>query len=459
MTIRPLISLQVSYTSTTPTGFVTSGVWTGFPNEWQVTFTVTTQPHGFYDFTYNGFYDGTHVETGQWIGIDTGDTVLITSIISQSGSSVTAIVRDVDEYNINKSQIGQGLPTLGGGFIFELGDLGQPMIDPGIISVLAPTAHLDIISRFAYIVNPQPARNWLDANANEDFDIGATATSGNAMALGHAAIASDTNAIAIGSSAQAAGQNSIAIGDGIIVTDDNVIAFGNNNEIKLYIDADGYVGLGLTDPSERLELFSSAADNYLKLTSDVATDGVLIGLADGSNDLRIANLETADLALETGGFERIRIDSNEFISFMHGEFNSPGDAEYKFALLRATNPSTVSGQQIWLTLPNSQELTMPDETVWIFDVEILGKEQGGTISAGYKNTGMVRRGSGAATIEFVGSPYQTLIAESVSAFGWETGLSADPATGSLRIYGLVSAYSGPNNVNWLAMVKITEINF
>ena len=145
---QPIISLPISYTSTTPTGFVTSGVWTGFPNEWQVTFTVTTQLHGFFDSPYNGFYDGTHVEVGDWVAINSGVTVQITNIISQSGSLVTAVVSDVNQYNINKSNIGEGLPGLGSGFIFKVRN-NHPMIDPGVISQLAPIEYNDIVSRFA----------------------------------------------------------------------------------------------------------------------------------------------------------------------------------------------------------------------------------------------------------------------------------------------------------------------
>lgn len=462
MSIKPPISLQASYGSVSANSTVSgSPVWNGFPNAWEVELTITTQLHGYYVSGFNGFYDGTHVQAGDWLGIDSGDSVQITQIVSATGSTVRARVRDVDEYNIHKSFSGQGMPAIGSGFIFRQDDEGYPVIDPGVTSNLAPQQYLDIISRFQYTTSAAAANNWLYANNGFDFDTAPTAVSGNAIALGNAAEATEADSIAIGSSARVSGQNSFVIGNDIQLNQDNSFALGNDGVVKLFADASGNIGIGTTDPKAELDIFNpSATSSEIQLTTTLtgtsADSGTVLGVPDGSIDFRIANQENAKIRLETGGFERFQIDTNGFVTFMHGDFATSGDAGYKFAVLKGT--TTGSGAQTWLTFPDSTELDMPDETAWTFEIDLLGKKQAGTTAAAYRFKGVLIKATGDGTVQFVESPMEELMGESVSAFGWEGGVSADPSTGALRVFGKVSGTAAAGPVNWLAMVKITQIS-
>ena len=460
--LKPPISLPINYTSTSGINLASSHpIWSFNSNAWEVEFTVTTQTHSYYVSGFSGFYDGTHVEVGDWVAVNNGNVVQITAIISATGPLLRAHVRDIDNYNINKSPVGEGLPTAADGFIFRQSSEGYPVIDPGLVSKLAPQQYLDIISRFQYTMSAVPATNWLYANSGINFSAQPVAVSGNAFALGNAAEALAPDSIAIGSSARVSGQNSFVIGDNIQIDQDNSFALGNDGIIKLFADASGRIGLGTTEPKAELDIFNPGAQSSeIQLTTNItgtsADSGTVLGIPSGSSDFRISNKENAKIELETGGFERIQIDNNGFTNFMHGDFATPGDAGYKFAVLKGV--TTGSGAQTWLTYPDSSEMVMPDESAWSFEVDLLGKKQAGTTAAAYRFKGVLIKATGNGTVQFVENPFQELMGESVSAFGWEGGVSADPSTGALRVFGKVSGTAASGPVNWLAMVKITQIS-
>lgn len=465
MSIRPPISIPYEFITTSAVGFISTGIWTGFPNQWQLNLTITPQPHSD-DTTPTAFqYDGLDVQVGDWLVTGLGTAVQIVSIVTANTTSglVDCVVEDIELYNVNSDSTinGIGLPNASQGVIFKADDEGKPVIVPVPVSFLTPFSVLEVISRFQYTTSAKNGFNWINANEGVDFAVPAVATSSNAIAIGNAAKALNENAISIGSSAENSGANSILIGDGLTVTEDNSIALGNAGEIKFYINEAGDTGFGTNTPEAKIDLYTSARDNYVKISNNVtgtsADSGVLIGLESNSNNLRFVNQENADLTLETAGFERIKIDTNGYINFSHGNFNTTGDASYKFAILKAT--TVTSGVETWLTLPNNNELDMPDNSTWFFEADVLGKQQGGIISGGYRFRGLITRSTGAGSVMFVEENFSELIGESVLAFGWEAGISADPSTGGLRIYGKVSAFPLPGQINWLAMVKITEINF
>lgn len=138
--------------------------WVGIPYQWTVTATVTTQSHS-YPLSSTPFtYTAADVEVGYWYSdLVSGKAVKIISITSQNSSNITMVVEDVDRFNtftdVTGNGIGIGNP--GGGFIFEVGDDGLPILGPmiGFSTQLLTNVgwQLDQVSRFRY-------RNYINSH-------------------------------------------------------------------------------------------------------------------------------------------------------------------------------------------------------------------------------------------------------------------------------------------------------
>lgn len=131
--------------------------WNGYPYQWRVTFEVVPQMHSSPVTPTPYFYNGMDVRVGDWVAdLITGSAVNIVSIVSQTLSTVVAICEDLDRYNTytDPSGSGNGIGTLGLGFVFELADDGLPILSP--MTALNTTLNtnlawqLDLISRFRH---------------------------------------------------------------------------------------------------------------------------------------------------------------------------------------------------------------------------------------------------------------------------------------------------------------------
>lgn len=134
----------------------TGDIWIGFPYRWEVTFLVTPQFHGSHQTQSPLQYDGLDVEVGDWFAdFATGSAVKIISISAQDNDSVTAIVEDVDRFNVfsDPSQTGIGFNAAAGA-IFRLGEDGLPILAPMSSVYTSLSANLawqgDLVARFMY---------------------------------------------------------------------------------------------------------------------------------------------------------------------------------------------------------------------------------------------------------------------------------------------------------------------
>jgi len=131
--------------------------WVGYPFRWRVTCDVTPQQHSSPFTRQPYYYDGMDIRVGDWIAdVATGRAVQVITIESQSPTSATVIVEDVDRYNTYSDPTGQGvgIGPLGTAFLFTLGDDGLPILSPMTVSATALQANLawqlDQISRFRH---------------------------------------------------------------------------------------------------------------------------------------------------------------------------------------------------------------------------------------------------------------------------------------------------------------------
>jgi hypothetical protein len=146
---------SISVNSTYSNG---SSVWNGAAFTFEGVITITPQTNSSEDTTPTPYqWDGNDVQVGMWIGQNNGSAYRIVSISSQSSTSVTAIVEDVDLYNllIDNTQTGNNFPLEDqASLIFNVSEDGLPVITPtatisGLIGSNATWLN-DLHDRFRY---------------------------------------------------------------------------------------------------------------------------------------------------------------------------------------------------------------------------------------------------------------------------------------------------------------------
>lgn len=124
-----------------------------YPYQWEINALVTPQTIS-WDLGSNKYaYDGTDISIGDWLSGSTyGFAWKIVSISSQTNSSITCIVEDVDRFNTFSDITGAGAggPSSGAAFLFELADDGLPILIGVEPNLLSYTFQADMTARFRY---------------------------------------------------------------------------------------------------------------------------------------------------------------------------------------------------------------------------------------------------------------------------------------------------------------------
>ena len=120
----------------------------------------------------------------------------------------------------------------------------------------------------------------------------------------------------------------------------NSLLIGTNSTEKLRIMSNGYMGLGISNPSRRIHVHTSGSgSDYMQFTNDTTGttdgDGYVFGI-NGNEDVIHDNLEATNTIFFTSGAERLRIDSNGRIGL---GINNPGDyfSSYNRVVMGRTN--------------------------------------------------------------------------------------------------------------------------
>ena len=98
------------------------------------------------------------------------------------------------------------------------------------------------------------------------------------------------------------------------------------------------------------------------------------------------------------------------------------------------------------------ETSLENDRAYAFRILCVAKEVGGTDVAGYQITGLIARGTGAASVAFVGTPTVTVLGESDAA--WDCGVVANTSDGSLDV---VATGKAATTIRWHAVVEWSEV--
>ncbi len=152
MAVQTPMLLKIRQASYVPIGFVTADIdplLVGIAFRYRVVLSVTPQTTS--DPTKRQ-YDGRDVKVGQWFTTRSdGSALKILSIIgTPTATSVTVTAEDENLFNlkIDPSGFGNGIGPNADGVLFELSEVGLPVIGPMAVSVLPFTTQANLQSRF-----------------------------------------------------------------------------------------------------------------------------------------------------------------------------------------------------------------------------------------------------------------------------------------------------------------------
>ena len=383
MAIKPILSIRGEYSSLAATGFLSGGVYDGFPFQWNVTFSITAQPHGD-NTTPSAFeYNALDVAVGDWIINDVGESVQIIAIdtLSTTNLSLVCTVEDIDLFNINSnlSASGEGFTSSGKIVIFKENDAEQLIINPIDSFNISQQFFINAISRFQYTASAKPtgitetsavtlienygyiteasavaliaAISASDVSALSQLtdDIGVvtidTATSVLSQLVNDAGYITETSAVALIAALSAFDVSALSQltndvgyiteasaaalltgiegdrilgynGDNFVIASasSNAISIGTGGQTVMTITASGNVGIGIENPTAKLEIFElSAESSFVQfatlITGQAITDGAMIGIIDTSVDLTVQNNEAGKIKLNTNGIEAVVVDA------------------------------------------------------------------------------------------------------------------------------------------------------
>lgn len=161
---------------------------------------------------------------------------------------------------------------------------------------------------------------------------------------------------------------------------------------------------------------------------------------------------TADtVGITVGGEEVVRYDDNA-ITHSNGGFTSFGDAVSKKYIVRAL---TTDATPTELLIRGTDQLVLQDDSSWVFVARIIARNDVTGNTSAYELRGSIKRGTGAATTDIVGTVSADIIAED-SPGTWVVTAIEDTTNGALVIQVTGEAAT---DIRWVATVDTVEVTF
>lgn len=336
------------------------------------------------------------------------------------------------------------------------------------------------------------------AQGSNSIAIGYQATSvgAQAVSIGASAAANFNYSLALGGSAgngpTAGAQYAIAIGAKTTAGPAYSSAIGMNSGTTGSVTATGQGSMALGGSyASGTDSFAAAIANNTSTYGAVAGNSIAIGYltkASGGQSFAIgysASATTAAVAIgnyanasgvgavaistETSGYFTTASASsavavgNRALSnivskyaYAGGAFNNNGDAQYGlFILRRATTDATatVLTSDASAASTNNQVI-LPNNSAFTFNILVVARQSatGGTASASWQITGLIRREGTAASTTLVASTVTTI--SNVPA--WTIAVTADTTNGCLAVTATGAAAT---NIRWVATVQTSEVTY
>lgn len=141
-------------------------------------------------------------------------------------------------------------------------------------------------------------------------------------------------------------------------------------------------------------------------------------------------------------------------AYSSGRFSATGDSQRR-RLIVAIATSSATATKLTsnrAAAGSTNQLKLADNSTYAFTAKVVARSS--SDQAGWSISGLLTRGSGAATTVLVGSPVVTSLGASAGASSWSVSAAADTSFGALSI----SATGGAGvSIKWVADVETVEV--
>jgi hypothetical protein len=308
--------------------------------------------------------------------------------------------------------------------------------------------------------------------------VSAVASGSDSIAIGHFVTASGSRSMAFGSAATsttASATESLALGGRVTAGSAYSTAIGQNSSTQgsVATSNSGAMALGGSYASGT-DSFAAAIASNTSSYGAKASGAVAIGptnLASGSSSLAIGgagNTASGTQAAAVGGASNTASGTSSFVTgylgtsagietkavFSNGFSAVQGSSQFGLLTLkRTTTDATPLVMNVYDGTPGTaNQVILPNNSAFTFTGTVVARQQasGGTQSAAWTVSGLIRREANAASTTLVTSTV-TVIS---NVPGWTLALSADTTNGGLAVTATGAAAT---NIRWVATVQTSEV--
>jgi len=196
-------------------------------------------------------------------------------------------------------------------------------------------------------------------------------------------------------------------------------------------------------------------------TANTNSSAIAIGVgspASGSNSIAIGG-GTASSAYEIAIGPSSNSDKTAQVSF---GANSSGNQQSYLTLLASTTTSVFTTVQMLCAGLTNNFVTIPNNTTWIVEVDIIGRSTSGTDNGYFKRRLMIKKGTTSASTDFIPTGAAPIVVADMGSnagtppTGWAVSFTADTIGGTLGIF--VTGYAAAN-IQWVAKVSLVEVGY
>mgnify|MGYP003630861678 CR=1 FL=1 len=283
-----------------------------------------------------------------------------------------------------------------------------------------------------------------------------TVTGSDSLAIGWSSTASNIRTVAIGNVATASGDNSLAVGRITTAGSTYSSAIGANSAGSGATTATGAGAMALGGSyASGTDSFAASVVNNTNTYGATGANSIAIGnlaKATGSYSVAIGRtaLATQDYAVSffnasVGVIGKIGIGIGGTVAtgIQYGLVNLYKQTADAVATSMSTNGSTAG---------STNQVVLPNNSAFTFNILVVARQSaaGGTASASWQITGLIRREGTAASTTLVASTVTTI--SNVPA--WTIAVTADTTNGALAITATGAAAT---DIRWVATAQTSEV--